>query len=84
MRVDAATATPTLSGSRWSYCNPNGIVIPRGVNFVDNIGAATPNPSNIFVSNLPGTINSVGLTLQSFHVTSPGDLDSLLTLISLM
>jgi len=53
-------------------------VIPRGVDFVDDIGAAAPNPSNVFVTNLPGTINAVGLTLKSFHVTSPGDLDSLL------
>jgi uncharacterized repeat protein (TIGR01451 family) len=78
VRVDAGTATPTLNGSTWSYCNPSGIVIPRGVNFVDDIGAAAPNPSNIFVTNLPGTINAVGVTLKSFHVTSPGDLDSLL------
>jgi len=78
IRVDAATPTPTLSGSTWSYCNTSGITIAAGTLFVNDIGPAAPNPSNIFVANLPGTINSAGVTLKQLHITSPGDLESLL------
>ncbi|HZU29428.1 MAG TPA: FG-GAP-like repeat-containing protein, partial [Bryobacteraceae bacterium] len=77
MRVDAATATPTLSNGAWSYCNTAGVSMV-GTQFVNDIGPFTPNPSNIFVTNLPGTINSISLTLKNFSITSPGDLDSLL------
>ena len=77
MRVDAATATPTLSASIWSYCNPAGITIPFGTGSA-NIGAAGPNPSNIFVTNLPGTISTVGVTLNGLRLNSPGNLESLL------
>ena len=77
-RVDAATSTPTLNGSTWSYCNPTGIVIPAGTVVANDIGPAAPNPSNVFVTNLFGTINTASLTLNGFHITSPGDLESLL------
>ncbi len=78
MRVDHATNTPTLLGNTWSYCNPGAITIPRGVLFVNDTGAGTPNPSNVFVTNLFGTINTVGLTLKQFTVFRPSDLESLL------
>ena len=78
VRVDAATATPTLSSNTWSYCNTSGITIPFGVVTADDIGPAAPNPSNIFVTNLYGTIDTVTLTLDNFKVSDPNDLDSLL------
>ncbi|MBZ5603097.1 MAG: Ig-like domain repeat protein [Acidobacteriia bacterium] len=78
MRVDAATATPTLAGSTWSYCNPSGITIPAGTVFVNDIGPAGPNPTNVAVSNLFGTVSSVSVTFKGLHVTSPGDLETLL------
>jgi hypothetical protein len=78
MRVDAATSTPTPSGSTWSYCNAAGITIPAGTVFTNDIGPAAPNPSNIFVTNLPGTIGTATLTMVGFHVQIPGDLESLL------
>ena len=78
MRVDAATSTPTLNESTWTYCNAAGITIPAGTVFTNDIGPAAPNPSNIFVTNLPGTIETVGLTIKGFSVEFPGYLESLL------
>jgi hypothetical protein len=78
MRVDAATPTPTLNGSTWTYCNPAGITIPAGMVFSNDTGPAAPNPSNIFVTNLPGTVNTVTLNINSFNVEFPADLESLL------
>jgi hypothetical protein len=78
MRVDAATPTPTLSGSTWTYCNTAGITIPAGTVFTNDVGPAAPNPSNIFVGNLPGTVNTVTLTLKNLSVEFPGELESLL------
>jgi Big-like domain-containing protein/dockerin type I repeat protein len=78
MRVDAATPTPTLSGTTWTYCNTAGITIPAGTVFTNDVGPAAPNPSNIFVTNLAGTINTVTLTLKNLSVEFPGDLESLL------
>ncbi len=65
------TAT-TISGAGTAsspavFCNPGGITLPSTAESADNIGAASPNPSNIFVANLPGTINSVGVELENFH-----------------
>ena len=78
MRVDAVTATPTVSGSTWTYCNTSGITIPAGTVTANDSGPAAPNPSNIFVTNLFGTINTATLTLDGFHITEPTDLESLL------
>ena len=82
MRVDAATGTPTLNGTTgaWSYCNPAGITIPAGTVFANDFGPAAPNPSNIFVTNLPGTINTATVTFNSWTMTSAstGDLETLL------
>ena len=41
-------------------------------------GAASPYPSNIFVSNLPGTVYAVTVTLTGFSTKDQGDLLSLL------
>jgi hypothetical protein len=78
VRVDSATAKPTLNGSVWSYCNVAPIVIPAGATASTNIGAAAPNPSNVFITNLPGTVASVGLTLKGLHLAKPNALESLL------
>jgi hypothetical protein len=79
VRVDAATATPTLSSNTWSYCNNSGITIPAGVVSANDFGPAAPNPSNIFVTNLYGTVSSVTLTLNNLRTTDGGnDLESLL------
>jgi hypothetical protein len=77
MRVDAATPTPTLNGSTWTYCNTAGITIPAGTIFTNDTGPAAPNPSNIFVTNLPGTISTATLTINGFSVSFPGELESL-------
>jgi hypothetical protein len=79
MRVDKTTSTPTLNGSTWSYCNTGAVLIPPGAVTTTDIGPAQPNPSNIFVTNLPGTISSVSLTLEGIHLPDGADiLESLL------
>lgn len=64
--MDAATSTPTSNGTTWTYCNPSGIVIPA--NSIS--GPASPNPSNIFVTNQPGTISDVTVTLNGLNLAS--------------
>ena len=76
-RVDKATGAPTVNGSVITYCNTGKITIPAGAPPLD-FGAATPNPSNIFVSNLFGTIKSVTVSLNGFTYNDPGLLRSLL------
>jgi uncharacterized repeat protein (TIGR01451 family) len=78
MRVDKATSAPTFNGTTFNYCNAGAITIPQGVLFVNDTGPGTPNPSNVFVTLLPGTIKTVGLTLKGFTVFRPSDLESLL------
>ena len=74
MRVDKATSTPTLSGSTWSYCNSGTVTIPRGTLAINDLGPAQPNPSNIFVTNLPGKIANVSVTLEGFHLPDGGNI----------
>ena len=78
LRVDKSTSTPTLTGSTWSYCNTGAITIPAGTVTANDIGPAGPNPSNVFVTALPGTVASMTMTLKGFHVSSPVNLESLL------
>ncbi len=78
LREDKATSTPTLSGSTWSYCNAGGITRPAGTIAANAFGPAGPNPSNVFVTSLYGTISSVTVTLTNFHKKSPSQLESLL------
>jgi len=79
MRVDKTTSTPTLSGATWSYCNTGAVTIPAGTLTVNDTGPAQPNPSNIFVTNLPGTISNVNVTLKGLHLAhGASDLESLL------
>ena len=78
IRVDKATGTPTLSGSTWSFCNAGAVTIPTGTLFLNDTGQGSPNPSNIFVTNLPGTISTASVTLKGFSVFRPSDLETLL------
>ena len=75
-RVDSAT-TVTQNSGVLSFCNPGKITIPNPSNPIDE-GAATPNPSNIFVANAPGTINHVTVTLDGVQLSTPYYLTSLL------
>lgn len=59
-RMDDATAIAN-AGISWQYCN-TGAVLGQ------SSGAYTPNPSNIFVTNFPGTLNSVAVDLNNFSI----------------
>ena len=63
-RIDHAT-TISISSGVYSYCNTGAVVEAEG-----NQGAFTPNPSNIFVAGLPGTVKNVSLTLDNFYTFS--------------
>ena len=76
-RVDNATGAPTVNGNIFTFCNPGAIVIP-GPNNASNIGAASPNPSNIFASNVPGTLTTVGVDLKTAHFDRLDFISSLL------
>ncbi len=73
--VDNKT-TETISGNTYTYCNPNtgGIQIPNA-NQVQ--GAAYPYPSNINVTDLPGTINHMSISINGFTTNAPDYLRSL-------
>ncbi|MFZ0688516.1 MAG: Ig-like domain repeat protein, partial [Acidobacteriaceae bacterium] len=76
-RVDTATTKPT-SGSGagpYTYCNTGSITAPG---LGADAGPAAPYPSNIFVTNLPGTVDAVTVTLNGFSTKDQGDLLSLL------
>ena len=76
-RVDAVTATPRAGSGAgpYTYCNVGPIQAPGPV---PGLGPATPYPSNIFVSNLPGTVKAATVTLNGFSTNDQGDLLSLL------
>jgi hypothetical protein len=76
-RVDTVTANPvSASGAGpYTYCNTGAIKAP-GLGL--DAGAASPYPSNIFVTNLPGTVDAVTVTLNGFSTDDQGDLMSLL------
>jgi hypothetical protein len=75
-RVDSVT-TSSMNSGVISYCNPGTITIPNPSNSIDE-GQASPNPSNIFVNNAPGTINHVTVTLNGVELSTPYYLTSLL------
>lgn len=70
--------TSSFTNSTATYCNTGAITIPAGATLPNNIGPAGPNPSNVFVNDLPGTINTVTLTLKGAHHPFPTELNSLL------
>ncbi len=59
IEIDTATTNP----SSGVYCNPGGINISASNN--SNIPAA-PYPSRVDVTNLAGTVNTVGVSLNNF------------------
>jgi subtilisin-like proprotein convertase family protein len=75
-RVDSTT-TSSINSGVISYCNPGTITIPSLSNSTDE-GQASPNPSNIFVANAPGTIKQVTITLNGVELSTPYYLTSLL------
>jgi hypothetical protein len=76
-RVDSATTNPS-SGSGagpYTFCNTGGITTPG---LSADAGAGAPYPSNIFVTNLPGTVSATTVTLNGFSTKDQGDLLNLL------
>jgi hypothetical protein len=65
------------------FCNQGGITLPNQFHLTDN-GAAAPNPSNIFVNNLPGTVSSVQLELENFQNPPGQGADTMLWTSSLL
>ncbi len=63
IEIDTATTNPTAS----VYCNPGGIKSGSGT---QNIPAA-PYPSRVNVTNLAGTVNTVGVQLNPYTSTEP-------------
>ncbi len=76
-RVDTATTIPTsgTGAGPYTFCNSGAIVAPGLGNAM---GPASPYPSNIFVTGLPGTVNAVTVTLNRFSTADQRDLLSLL------
>jgi hypothetical protein len=62
-RVDNATTVSNVTSSGAQFCNTAGVTAPNRA-----LGAFTPNPSNIFVSNMWGTINNFYITLYNWDV----------------
>ena len=62
-RLDDATTVTAVNSNTWKFCNTGQVELPAYAS-----GPFTPNPSNIFVTNLPGTLNSMSLTLNSFSL----------------
>jgi len=75
-RIDDATAVTTVNTNTWQFCNSGKITLPMGTN-----GAETPNPSNLFVSNLPGTLKTATLTLTNFSIAVGDQLDNTESLV---
>jgi hypothetical protein len=76
VRVNNPT-TESVNGLVYTYCNPGTITIPGPLNPTDE-GPASPNPSNIFVANAPGTINHFTVKLNGVQLSTPYFLTSLL------
>jgi len=75
-RIDDSTGITSLGGNQWQFCNAGQITIPMGTS-----GAETPNPSNIFVSNFPGTLKTATLTLNNFSISQGDQLDNTASLV---
>ncbi|MGB6746261.1 MAG: Ig-like domain repeat protein, partial [Terracidiphilus sp.] len=75
-RIDDASTVTAVNSSTWQFCNTGAITIPMGTN-----GAETPNPSNVFVTNLPGTLNTATLTLNNFSILVGDQLDNTESLV---
>jgi hypothetical protein len=76
-RINTATTSANVNSNTWSYCNPGAVQIQSG----SLAGPFTPNPSVISVTNLPGTLNSVSVTLKGFSVLTTYGLEELASLV---
>jgi len=75
LRVNKATTASGSGAGPYSFCNSGSIIAPAtGYDY----GAGLPYPSNIFVTNLPGTVKATTVTLNDFTTRDQGDLMSLL------
>lgn len=77
-QVSNTHTTTSVNGNTYSFCNPGGISIPAGQPGNTLRGPAAPFPSNILISNLPGTVNSMTVNFGSFTFSHPDQLQSLL------
>ena len=75
-RVDN-TPTVTVNGTAVSYCNTGRITVPNPENPSD-LGAGFPNPSNINISNMFGTVKSATVSFNGYSEGQPDFLTSLL------
>lgn len=62
-RINNPSPTPIVIGSTYVYCNTTPIVVPYTGTF-SSPATAAPYPSNIIVSNLPGTLNALTVRLN--------------------
>ena len=62
-REDKATTISSVTSTGAQFCNTGGVTNPNR-----SFGAFSPNPSNIFVENLPGTISSVTVALDNLDI----------------
>ncbi|HVM49395.1 MAG TPA: HYR domain-containing protein [Candidatus Acidoferrum sp.] len=78
-RIDEATVLYS-SAPEYSYNNPGPVAIPGGSSSggYSSVGPAGPYPSNIFITNLPGTVKALTITLKQFHAHVPNWLTFLL------
>jgi ribosomal protein S11 len=76
-RINTATTVTNVNSNTWKYCNPGAVQSFSGY----PAGPFTPNPSNIFVTNLPGTLNTVSVQLTGFSVPVTENLDELASLV---
>ncbi len=77
-RVNTATTGPTVTNqTTYTYCDPGAVNAPAGEPGNAIRGIAQPWPSEINVTNLPGTLNKATLTLKNFVFTRPDELESL-------
>ncbi len=77
LRVNQATTSPTAGSGAgpYTFCNSGSIIAPGLGN---DTGPASPYPSNIFVTGLPGTVKAATVTLNGFQTTDQSGLLSLL------
>ncbi|HEX5229418.1 MAG TPA: Ig-like domain repeat protein [Bryobacteraceae bacterium] len=71
-RVDNITTIQPPNGNQARFCNTGAITLPFG------IGAASPNPSNILVDSLPGSVATVSVQLENFSSPQSSALAALL------
>jgi len=62
-RIDDASIVTYVNSTGAQFCNTGGVISPN-----EAFGAFTPNPSNIFVSNLWGTVSAVTVTLDDWNI----------------